>query len=567
MPRVRKPTGKSSRKYSRSVKGSGDYRRPSRKQLVQRQPIRTLRGRGDYKSVLGTILKGAGIVAGGMTGGLPGALKGGLTAGALGNLMGLGDYRVKTNSLVRPGMNDQIPSMHNSKGCVRIQHREYLGDILGSTTFENRSYAINPADVITFPWLSQIAVNFEQWVPKGIIFEFRTMSSDTQIGSTVSLGTVILATEYNVLLNRFISKQQMENSQFSMSVKPSNSCIHPVECDPSQTPNMPLFVKVPSASLGDARLYDLGNFQLATQGMTATGAGQVIGELWCSYDIEFCKPVLSAGDSVFADSASYNLQDLQTGIGYTSPGLLGDITFLQAAANKNYDQIGLTFPGGASDRILFPASANGRYEVDIYFSGSILSASDFDVAPLITTSGTVSLVSVLPSSGGYLASSSVQRVYSGVAPDPATFAAHSFHLTAQVQVNGNGVDTGLLFLKPALAATGANYPTGAPTTFGLLMVNQVYTPPVSSVTLSREDNLLQSLQDQISALQVQRNDKSAAVSISEDINDSDSINCVINREVYDRMCRTIDSYDNKKKEIDEIVSRVESSIKKSSSKQ
>lgn len=280
---------KSSRKYV--VKGSGSYRRrpiTSRiKRVVGSGSYHTKRDYGNsrdfiqptygsYKSDLSSGIKSIGSGLGGM----------------FSSLLGLGDYKVKANTLtgVGPGMNDQIPAMHDINGGVRICHREYLGDIYGSINFNNVSFAIQPANSTTFPWLSQLALNFEQWKPLGLIFEFRSMSSDTQIASSTALGSVVLATEYNALAPGFASKQAMENSQFVVSTKPSASVIHPIECDLSQTPNQPLYIRLPQSSTGDARLFDLGNFQIATQGMLTDGSNQ--GELWVSYDVILLKPII-----------------------------------------------------------------------------------------------------------------------------------------------------------------------------------------------------------------------------------------------------------------------------------
>jgi len=53
-----------------------------------------------------------------------------------------------------------VPNLKNHKGNVRISHREYIAQVQGSTGFVNRAFPIQPADAATFPWLSQIAVNF-----------------------------------------------------------------------------------------------------------------------------------------------------------------------------------------------------------------------------------------------------------------------------------------------------------------------------------------------------------------------------------------------------------------------
>jgi hypothetical protein len=90
---------------------------------------------------------------------------------------------------------------------------------------------------------------------------------------------------------RIANKQQMENYEFAQSSTPVHSLLHACECDPSQTANQGLFyVNNPNDQDGDARLYDLGRFTIATQGMQATGYN--LGELWVSYKICLLKPKL-----------------------------------------------------------------------------------------------------------------------------------------------------------------------------------------------------------------------------------------------------------------------------------
>lgn len=274
----RKSTGVKGRKHTAKKVSSNYVRNPD---SVARSSVYPSR-----KSFLGRTL---GRAAKYMTGPI-----GSIALDALSTLTGSGSYSVKVNSLIHPSQSDQIPSVHNSRGCVRVQHREYLGDVAGSINFNSQSFKINPSDRNTFPWLSQLAVNFEQWKPLGMVFEFRSMSSDTQVASTTALGSIILATEYNALAPGFTTKQAMENSQFVVSTKPSESVIHPIECDLSQTPNQPLYVRSAQIDSGDARLFDLGNFQIAATGMLRDGSDQ--GELWVSYDIELYKPVIGNVD-------------------------------------------------------------------------------------------------------------------------------------------------------------------------------------------------------------------------------------------------------------------------------
>lgn len=204
---------------------------------------------------------------------------------------GFGDYNIQYNSLMG-GV--EPPELVNNKrsGGILVRHREYIQDIIGSTNFTIDKLAINPGLVNSFPWLSTIAGSFEEYKLRGLIFEFKSMSSDAVLssGTNSALGTVIMATQYNSLSPIFPDKKTMENYEFANSSKPSCSFLHPVECKQSINPVQELYVRTGNPTSGDIRLYDLGDFYIATQGQQADGG--VIGELWATFEIEFYKPKL-----------------------------------------------------------------------------------------------------------------------------------------------------------------------------------------------------------------------------------------------------------------------------------
>lgn len=208
-------------------------------------------------------------------------------------LRGFGSYHISTNSILKGGMSPPMITNSVSNGAVIVRHREYLTDIFPAAdqSFKNLVRDINPGLQNCFPWLAQIAPAFQQYRFRGLVFEYKTTSADLSVTNTnPALGTVIMATQYNALDTQFTNKYEMENWEFSTSCKPSVSCLHPVECAKSQTPVSLLWVRTGAVpDTGDARLYDLGNFNLATVGVPGNGAG-AIGELWVSYEIEFFKP-------------------------------------------------------------------------------------------------------------------------------------------------------------------------------------------------------------------------------------------------------------------------------------
>jgi hypothetical protein len=229
----------------------------------------------------------------------------GLKAGEiLGNLFGWGDYQatapvtygVNSNSLLgfQTPMAAQIPMMHTEDGVTRIRKREYIQDVLTTSTFSTLSFALNPSDVITFPWLSQIAENYEQFKFLGLAFGFRSTTANALGGAgTPGMGSVSLLTQYDVLDLPVINKTQANNALFATSCKPSESMLHPVECDPEQTPSQPLYTGVNEAFVTrDTRLNYLGFTTIATAGASAT---YTAGELWVSYDVMLYKPMVARG--------------------------------------------------------------------------------------------------------------------------------------------------------------------------------------------------------------------------------------------------------------------------------
>lgn len=242
----------------------------------------------------------AGEVAGGVLASALGgpwmAPLGSAAGGALGSLLshitGFGDYKINENSLMDGGLTPpQVINSMNDGGFI-VRHREYIGEVTSHTAFDVSRYNINPGLETTFPWLSAIAPAFEQYRFRGLLFEFNSTSSDAVLSTATSssLGTISMATEYDVLEPDFPDKRAMLNHEFSNSRKPSVCFIHPVECASNQTPVTKLYVRTemePLPADADLRLYDWGAFQIASEGQQADGG--VLGELWATYEVEFYK--------------------------------------------------------------------------------------------------------------------------------------------------------------------------------------------------------------------------------------------------------------------------------------
>ncbi len=217
----------------------------------------------------------------------------------IGKIFGSGDYTMVNET---PGYNvlasnKQIPKFTTNERTNIVSHREYIGDVTGSADFYNKVYSINPGNKELFPWLSTIAQNYQQYRIHGMLIEFRPLITDyAALGSP---GVVAMATNYNADAPAYRSRIDMENSEYAVSVKPTANLIHAIECAPEQTSVTKLYVRSGDPVAGqDLRLYDLGNFQFATQSNPVA----VLGELWVSYVVEFFKPIFNVATT---DSNSY----------------------------------------------------------------------------------------------------------------------------------------------------------------------------------------------------------------------------------------------------------------------
>lgn len=306
MPTARKYNYSNATK--RKYKKASVSRKPAKRNYRKKQNANSIKGVGAYRlaNKNKAVARGFRNVAADLGGYIAGKLgadkKTGRMAGRFlgkhaSKLIGFGDYNVtnekliKTNSLFTHSASP--PTVINTPtGCI-VRHREYIKDINSATGFSLQSFPINPGLATSFPWLYNIASNFENYKFRGLAFEFKSTSANSLGSTNTALGTIIMAAQYNAASPLFVNKQQMENYTGAISCKPSESALCGIECKPSELVLDKLFVRssaVPDDQ--DQRLYDLGNFQLAAQGSQAVAQ---VGELWATYELELYHPKMYGG--------------------------------------------------------------------------------------------------------------------------------------------------------------------------------------------------------------------------------------------------------------------------------
>lgn len=271
-------------------------------------------------------------------------------------IFGQGDYAsapnfaLKSNSLMEKMIANGPPEIWStSDNQFIIRHREYIGDVITSDSldgaFKLESYDINPGLSQTFPWLSTIASSFQQYEMKGCLFQFLSTSADALNSTNTSLGTVIMATNYNSVEPDFANKIQMLQTEFVSAAKPSCSALHPIECAPQLSTLSRMYVRSGQAPEGsDLRMYDLGRFQIATVGMQ--GSSVNIGELWVTFEIAFYKPIVSPS----------NPFSTATDLLYATTGITALVPF---GTNPQFDSsssLGCTYSSANPTRITFSSA-------------------------------------------------------------------------------------------------------------------------------------------------------------------------------------------------------------------
>nr|QKV51243.1 putative capsid protein [Crucivirus sp.] len=372
------------------VQALGGYAR-ARPRAVAR-PRAAARSSGN--SALGTAIGSAlGMALGGPAGGAMGGMIGNAGGGFLSKIFGHGDYAVsnasslKQNNLVLSN-SANIPQFGTGKVATKFVHREFLGDVFSSSTantFKIDSYAINPGQSETFPWLAGVVgAKYQQYRINGMTFEFRSMSADALNSTNTALGSVIMSTDYDSADVVFSSKQQMENTENGVSCKPSVNMMHGIECARAQTPVNELYIRafdVPSGK--DIRLYDLGRFSIASTGCQGTNVN--LGELWVSYDIDAFKAI----EQVPAYLTPFSTFALQ---GMTATAPLGTSRTAFPTDLEDYDQIGLTFV--SENKVTWPldTQVGANFFINYVLVGAAAAAL---TQPVITTGGGMKISTVV----------------------------------------------------------------------------------------------------------------------------------------------------------------------------
>ena len=229
----------------------------------------------------------------------------------MGLYTGAGGYA--SNALIGQGNGDSVPSFGNEdpENGIFISKKEYICDIFGPPVqslisngtdsayksvapFVSQTFSINPGLDRVFPWLSQLAANYDEYEIKQLIFTFVSTIVESSNTANGQVGMIVMATQYDAGQSPFRSLQEMLQANTPSKGKITEDQLHGVECDPdANSGNSGKYVRTgPSKPGQDINKFDIGFLQLALCNMSATYANVSIGQLYVSYTIQLRKPKL-----------------------------------------------------------------------------------------------------------------------------------------------------------------------------------------------------------------------------------------------------------------------------------
>lgn len=331
-------------------------------------PITSFKGRGDYRQDLiegGAKLAGRGI-------GKAWDWISGKANKWFGKYFGNGDYRtsgvkIKRNSLWnRTVVPNMISSDHRE---FTIRRRVCIGSVQSSAAFQIQKFILNPGLIASFPWVSALAVNFQEWELSGMICEFVPTVSPNSGGN--ANGTVAMCCQYNVLNPDPANLLDVQNTEQSVSGRPIDMLMEPVECDHAFKPVNCLQIRPAGGALpsgATAQMYDHANLYVVNQGQQDSSIQ--IGQIWVSYDLTLMMPITndSNNDSVPVDHWK--------GVNPT--------TVLNLGASGSMDP-GSTLGGSvsaAASRYTFPSYVTSGQWLVVFFSSTNMTSNS--LAAVIT---------------------------------------------------------------------------------------------------------------------------------------------------------------------------------------
>lgn len=226
-------------------------------------------------------------------------------------LVGRGDYTIAgdqtvVNSLMKgTGMSSYSSFGGDCAGMV-LEHREFIADLstglvvpddpdASTFPFNIQVIEMNPGIIASFPWLAQIALNYEEYQFMGLVIEF--VSTTSPYNSSSAMGEIIITSQDNVTAPEYTTRSQLFNSEMSTAGRLDKNLMYGIE---TKNPAVPWYQVRSGPSSTPMNLTDLVKVYIATNVANSFPQQSILGEVWVTYRVRFRGPILkpSLGSSV-----------------------------------------------------------------------------------------------------------------------------------------------------------------------------------------------------------------------------------------------------------------------------
>jgi len=302
----------------------------------------------------------------------------------------------------------RFESTGDELGTIVVNHTEFITDIYGipwdattvppsrTSDFQSFTLELNPGLSNTFPFLSQIAQNFEEFQFIQLVFEYHPKLSNNLTSNDGQTGTLLFHTDTNPNNKPKSSKQRLNQQFGTVDGRPIDFLDHGIECDPNKLPgDGHRFVRTEPITEGQDKLnYDHGLSQFAVCSTPQELSNEVLGELHVYYTVKLIKPRCYSLYGLGLERDEFKWK--------WSSGDNDDYTLYKASRNNLYTSV-LRVPNQNNATVTFPTNLAGDLEIDLMMriqdtSGDVtdLNWTQATIGDLFGFGGNVTALTIYP---------------------------------------------------------------------------------------------------------------------------------------------------------------------------
>lgn len=224
------------------------------------------------------------------------------------------------------------------KICIPNRSEVFQSRVLINKVDKVSYWDITPTNEVLFPWLANIAKNYQYYYFKKLKFEFRTTSGASTNNASPAIGKIVMAIDEDFNYGLTPSRAQLEDLAGSSGGPPYGNfaCSYNTSMTAQRTRPVKRWFTFPPAvtaqTLSDKRLEQVGRLFLLTGGSPVDAS--VAGELWVTYSVCFSRARLQrTGELHFACAANPDPTQPLTPAQYLEVFVGADNTHQHSAVN------------------------------------------------------------------------------------------------------------------------------------------------------------------------------------------------------------------------------------------